>query len=207
MKKIAFFISLLLHPLFLPILTFVLIFYANPFIVSNVPHSVQKLMLIMSIIASVFPIFFIVIAHFIGVVKSLSLKDAEDRQIPFIFTSVVYGSISYLLSTNQAIYEYFPLGILIFLSVTTSITLVTMITFFWKISAHSVGICGVFGFLLGISYKYADSTLFYPILLSVFLAGLLMSSRLYLNAHNPEQVFIGAGLGFWISFFSIVFFG
>jgi membrane-associated phospholipid phosphatase len=95
--------------------------------------------------------------------------------------------------------------IVVLSSITFSIAIVTLITVFWKISAHSVGICGVIGFMFGFYQKYADPLLFYPILAIILLAGILMSARLYLNAHTPAQVFAGGLLGLTISFTTIYF--
>jgi membrane-associated phospholipid phosphatase len=96
--------------------------------------------------------------------------------------------------------------IIVLASISLSLALVTLISVFWKISAHSVGISGIAGFLFGFYYKYADQQLFYPILAIILIAGLLMSARLALNAHNPMQIFVGALLGWSISFGAIYVF-
>jgi membrane-associated phospholipid phosphatase len=81
--------------------------------------------------------------------------------------------------------------------------LVTVITFFFKISAHTTGTAGVLGCLIAIHLKYIDSMLFWPIVVALVLHGIVSSARLYLNTHDPKEVYLGAVLGFVVNFGAI----
>lgn len=89
--------------------------------------------------------------------------------------------------------------------VTVSILLVAVISNFWKISAHAVGISGMIGLLGVINNKVPDAMLFYPLIALIFMAGCLMSARLYLNAHTPSQIAGGIILGLSVSGISYIF--
>jgi membrane-associated phospholipid phosphatase len=84
---------------------------------------------------------------------------------------------------------------LVMASVTMSVLILAFVSIFWKISAHATGISGMIGLLAVINNKTPDSSLFYPILILIFLGGCLTSARLYLNAHSPLQIVAGIGLG------------
>ena len=78
---------------------------------------------------------------------------------------------------------------------------VTFINFWWKISLHSVGAGAIIGLVFVLSLKMLTPLDWY--LISAILAGgLILSSRLQLNLHNPQQVWIGLSAGFfWIDSF------
>ena len=81
--------------------------------------------------------------------------------------------------------------------------MVALLSTVFKISAHSAGAWGVVGFITAINFKYPDSQLFFPIIMSIVLAGAINSARLYLNEHDLNEVGWGSVLGFVISFGAI----
>jgi hypothetical protein len=179
--------------LFTPTLLYAVIFYFSPAVVSPISGNLRLYMLAGIVVATLLiPALFIYILYQYDVVRDLHLDEQYERTLPFIVTTVIYGVFTYYfslkLSELTAIY-------LILASITVVVALVTIIHLFWKISAHSVAISGVVGSLIGIQEKFAGSELFYPILVSILVAGLLMSARLSLNAHSPAQVLVGCLLG------------
>ena len=87
--------------------------------------------------------------------------------------------------------------------ITAIIFIVSIVTIFYKISAHSAGAWGIVGFLIGLYFKYPDNHLYYPILAAIVMAGIINSSRMYLNEHNLNEIFWGSFLGIVVSFGSI----
>jgi membrane-associated phospholipid phosphatase len=90
--------------------------------------------------------------------------------------------------------------------IAVSVLLVAVISYFYKISAHAVGICGALGYTLVISYFFPYEEMIYPVAVFILLAGLLLSARLNLNVHTPGQVFTGGLFGLVISILSFIFF-
>jgi len=65
-----------------------------------------------------------------------------------------------------------------------------MINFWWKISIHAVGAGALTATVFVLSLKMYTPLTWY--LAAVILTGgLVLSSRLRLNSHNPSQVWIG----------------
>ena len=89
--------------------------------------------------------------------------------------------------------------LIVMTSITIAVLIIALISNFWKISAHAVGISGMIGILGVINNKITDAGLFFPIVLLILLAGFLMSARLYLNSHTPMQIAGGIALGLTIS--------
>lgn len=200
-NKTARAISVLLHPLLMPTLLYAILFYFSPSALSIAnPNSQWLFLLLIFITTFLIPLVGIWLLHRMGAVNSLTMDNKNERFLPFLATTFFYMLATYLFINK--LNSYYA-TVVILGSITLSIAIVTIVSLFWKISAHSVGICGVIGFLFGLYYKNADTQLFYPILGVIVIAGLLMSARLSLNAHNPMQILIGAIVGWVISFGSI----
>ena len=119
------------------------------------------------------------------------MENHRERVFPLIFTLIPYAFSFYFLYKLPipTILATFMLGAAIAVFATI------VITFWWKISIHMVGIGGFAGFLMGLSYRLSLDVLFLFIVV-VFLSGILATSRLMLNSHNQAQVYSGFGLGF-----------
>jgi membrane-associated phospholipid phosphatase len=94
-----------------------------------------------------------------------------------------------------------------FLIIINALVLVsTVLTFFYKVSVHSVGIWGLIGILLPLNTISDTGALFYPTIAAILLAGVIMSSRLQLNVHRLSEVLSGSLIGFCTSFALMHFF-
>lgn len=135
-----------------------------------------------------------------GLIQTLQLTTLADRRLPFFLTALVYALLTYLFRFRMELISTIApeIGVLLG-SIALSILLVGIISLYWQISAHSVGISGVVGILAGVMLKFSLTELFVPLLLSVLLTGLVGSARLRLNAHTPAQIGAGVVLGLIVS--------
>ncbi|WP_139793856.1 PA-phosphatase [Reichenbachiella faecimaris] len=95
---------------------------------------------------------------------------------------------------------------LLLIATTLLVTVLTIITLWFKVSIHAAGISGVVGFFLVFGLKYPDSMAFYPLLGLLICAGLVMSARLQLNAHSPKEIWAGMCTGLGICFGTLYWF-
>jgi hypothetical protein len=106
---------------------------------------------------------------------------------------------------NHFIYSFnFPIPLFLksFIFGTAFLSLiVTLVNFWWKISIHSVGAGALIGLVMALSLKML-TPLEWHLILTLIIAGLVLSSRLKLNHHSPLQVWAGLFTGF----FGLVFF-
>ena len=127
-----------------------------------------------------------------NIISSYSINDRKERNVPLIITTVLYGTTSYIIFK-------FPIPVFLktFIFSTAFLSLiVTLINFRWKISLHSVGSGALIALVLILSVKMLTPLQWY--LIGAFVAaGLTLSSRLKLNIHNPQQVWIGLLTGFF----------
>lgn len=137
-------------------------------------------------------------------IQNFSMPTREERILPFAMITIYYGVSSYLVVDKLPVNDIVSL---VLYTITGLILLLTLITFFCKISAHALAIGGVLGLLCAINLSLPESELLIPIIIIALLSGFIMSARLYLNSHNPPQVYSGAFLGFFLSFSSVLIFG
>ena len=142
------------------------------------------------LITFIFPLFMMILFQRIGIIKSLYMKTKEERTLPYLMTIIFFYLTSYLLKQIQIspIFYYFILG------ATFLIIITLIINFFWKISIHMIGIGGMLGTFMGLSFLWMIDISFLIILL-VLCSGITGFARLKLNAHNPAQIYSGFLLG------------
>ena len=79
----------------------------------------------------------------------------------------------------------------------------SIVSKFWKISLHMLGIGGVVGVLFSLNILFGG--LFKFAILSILVAGILAMARLAEKAHSESQIYIGFLIGFLIEFGSVLF--
>ena len=125
-----------------------------------------------------------------GKISSLYMQDANERLMPYL-GAVVYYIALFMLFRNSGLSSFY--GIIVLAAIAALVTSL-LINYKFKISAHMVGVGGVVGVLFGMIYRL-QIELLYPILLMLFIAGIIGYARLKLKAHSPTQVYFGFVVG------------
>ena len=166
-------------------------------------NSFRGFALLIFISTFVFPVLNILFFKLFGSIQSLSMPTREERVIPFLFIAVLYGVITYLFYSKFRVGladSIFKMLVIINLLVITS----SLITFFYKVSVHSLGIWGLVGILVPFNRMTENGELLYPTLGLIVIAGFVMSARLQLQAHRPREILVGALSGFGVGFLATV---
>lgn len=132
----------------------------------------------------------------VKIIPSLKMEELKSRRIPYFLTFLLYLFFGLFLKFRLPILNEI---IVCIFSIAFCLFLVFVISLFWKISAHAIGISGLVGSFIGFYLKLGADRLFFPILISIILLGLIGTARLKLNAHTPLQILAGAALGFVVS--------
>ena len=213
--RFAQILSALLHPLLMPTIIFGILFYVAPESIQNLElfngsarvglMSLKTgLLLLIFLQTFILPVFSIYCLHRFGFVNDLKMETLEDRRIPYIVTVAIYTFVATFFTMKL---KQLPEVALIMTGIAFSIAAVAIISLYWKISAHAVGISGTLGALIGIVIKFESYELFYPIITVILISGLLIAARLHLNAHTPAQVIAGSFLGLIVSLSVVLFSG
>lgn len=128
-----------------------------------------------------------------GAVRSLHMERIQDRLIPFTTICIYFILTTYFLYQRN---EFDPILWYTLSVITATIIGLTLITFFWKMSAHMTGLGGLLAVVIVMSDTFPTFQSLYPLIIGILLAGIVGTSRLYLNAHSPREVYAGLVYGF-----------
>ncbi len=186
-------ISILFHPIFMPILGISLLFYTNSYI-SYTLHKEMKnaVLLLVGLNTIAMPVLITSFLLWRGIISSPKMAHMRERTIPYAGTLVFYALTIYLLKD-----VYLPAILVRFMvAALISVFCAFIINFFWKISAHLIGMGGLCGALACMSIKL-QTDVTWLLILAVFISGLVGASRILLKAHSPSQVYAGYFIGFF----------
>ncbi len=191
--------SFFFHPLLMTSFGILLIFSSGINLWNLTFEQKRAIFLIIFSGTFLLPICFIPLFLLFRMIGSVQMNSLKERLLPLFFTLVVYF-FTYLL-----IYDFLPEPIFLFMKgVVVSVAVVFLVSTVWKISAHMVGIGGLAGLVLSLSFTYSVN-LFAILVPVILVAGLTGFSRIELKAHNPRQVYSGflAGAAIMIMVFYI----
>ena len=175
-----------------------------------------KLILLVFLSTFVMPAFALVLMRSLNMVESISLHERKERIGPYIITAVFYLWMFVNFKHNQTI----PFALTVAaLGATIALFGVFFFNNFTKISAHAAGVGGLLGLTAINSFYFSFDTfslntwLFgtlevstnFLLLLVIVLAGIVCTSRLFLKAHTPGQVYSGLAVGFVAQFLALWF--
>ena len=161
------------------------------------------ILLLVFVTTFIIPIFSILGLRTTMTISSVRLEKRSERILPFTFITVFYGLTTYLFHSKIEIND---LILLIFMSATLLVALLTIITVFFKISVHAAGAGCMIGYLLALMQIFPDQQLLGTLIVIIMISGLILSARLFLNAHKPLEAYSGFFLGLMISFLSLYLF-
>lgn len=191
LKIVANIISVLLHPVFMPLIGCVFLYHSMPQSFEDIKPKVLNGWLGMVIINTImFPIILMLLLKGLGFIKSIYLKDVKERVIPLIGTMVFYFW-PYLVAKNVAAPEA---ARILMLGNFWGIVLVFVITIFFKISMHSSGVGSLLGFTLVMSLL-SQKILFLPLPIVLMMCLLVFWARYSSNAHSAKELWLGIAVG------------
>jgi hypothetical protein len=184
-------ISVIFHPVFMPLYGMLIIFSAHT-LFGFLPFSVKKILFSIVLLNNVFlPLSIIPYLKYRNQIKSWSMDTRRERILPLFIASVLYAATSYIIIRYPV-----PLFIKTYITGIFVISLaLTAVNLWWKISVHATAIGSVTAMVVVLTFRMS-SHLLWPVLVVFICSGLILSSRLKLNAHNPAEVWTGYLTGF-----------
>lgn len=184
-------LSFVFHPLFIPVyIIWFLLYYTGVF--PGINGADKGLLLIRFLVMyTVFPLLTVVIARALGFVKTIYMRDAKDRIIPYIACGVYYFWMWWVLK-NQPEFprELVMLSLAIFLASSAGL----IFNSFLKVSMHGMSIGVMIAFILLIAFTTDENMGFY-ISMALLVAGVVCTARLINSDHRPVEVYLGLGIG------------
>lgn len=194
---IANILSVGFQPILMPILCLVLLYQFNDSI--NFLHerdSILKMYILGITFTIIIPLLVFGFFFWMGWVSDVNLTKRKERVLPFFISILLFGGFYYFAKIDPKIND-FILPLLFGFIVGTLIA--NLITSFWKISIHALGISSTWGAVVVSSMAFDDYTPWLLVLLGILTFGVAWS-RLWLNRHTLMQLIAGSLLGFFSTF-------
>jgi len=189
--NLAKIVSIVFHPLLIPLYGLAILLSAPTFL-KYLPVEAKRVLFTVILIDNVFlPLALLPFLKYRNLISSFNIDDRRERIIPLLITSILYCTTSFIVFRYQI-----PFFLKSFIFATSVVAIVvSMINFWWKISVHAVGAGALTATVFSLSLKMHTPLTWY-LLAVILVSGIILSSRLRLNAHNPSQVWVGFLTGF-----------
>lgn len=194
-------ISILLHPIFIPVISFYLSIRMVPSLDFTIANYQDYLLLILIICTIILPAFCMLFLIKFDVISSLEMTKNQERPIPLLLTG---GFLILSLKLTEKLLIFTPVLKKELVGAIIIILLASIISKFWKISLHMLGVGGLIGVLVSLQYLYGG--LSSMIIYFMLIAGITAMARIYLKAHNHSQIYVGFIVGFIIECVIILLF-
>jgi hypothetical protein len=191
-RMIAKVISILFHPLFIPVYVFLFFTLYAPS--GTAIRSWDKTRLSLSVIAMyvIFPLATVLLCRALGFIESVMLRTQKDRIIPYVACGVYYFWMWYVLRNQPE----FPLPlVMLAMGIFIASSLGLILNSFYKISMHTTaaGVMSTFVCLLGI---IEDINMGFYISMALLATGMISTARMINSDHNPFEIYLGLLSGF-----------
>ena len=140
-------ISVIFHPLFIPVYGILILFYISGTFLSYLPGVVKRIVLIIIAVNTIIlPLSVVPLLISQKVIKSIHMDSSRERIIPLMMNCIFYYLGFYLLNRLQV-----PELIKIYVLASFSVVVVTLlVSLKWKISIHMIGIGGLTGAIISL---------------------------------------------------------
>jgi len=218
LKSIAYIFSVIFHPLLMVTYMLLILLSVNPHSFGPERAAGGIRIILMTFFSTFFiPLISVLMMKALKLIPSIELKNAEDRIGPFIVTGVFYISTFYLVYRNPNMPVAFKAC---FLGAVIGLFLAFFINLFSKISLHAVGVGGFLGMVLItvqqselFPFVWNSSILgmvevgiFGLLTTAILVSGIVGTSRLILDAHEPKDLYGGYLVGLATQFIALSFF-
>jgi len=196
--KLSKLISIVLHPIFMPLLALHLTLSAFPSIASANQdlHYIYGIVIFYTIILPLLSVFFLIKK---GKVSSLEMSNHKERSLP-LFVAVIWMSLGFYMLNN--ILFHLPILKAEIIGAILIMLFAAIISKFWKISLHLLGIGGVIGIFIAL--QLIEGEALDLLLIFILLSITLGVARIKQKAHNHTQVYMGFLLGMSIEVITLL---
>lgn len=198
--SISKFISIILHPIFMPFAAIYLSIKLIPGVKFTIAPYIGFIYLILIFSTIILPLISVLFLINQKRVSSIEMSNFRERPLP-LFIAAICMVFGYYKMGGVLIYS--PILKAEIMGAIIIIISASAISRYWKISVHMLGIGGVIGVMVALNSLFGG--LAEIIMLLLFLGGALGVARLKEQAHNKMQIYTGFLIGFLIELTSVLF--
>jgi len=190
-KRFAQFVSIVLHPLILPLIGLLILFNSGTY-TSLMSFSAKKILFLMIGTGSfLFPVTLLLFMSYRKLISDFPISDRKERFLPMTLVFLLFlftFFLIYRLPVNRLIHGYL-------LAICISLLLSIFANVFIKVSLHMVALGGISGLIFSLFRLFGVSVQLFFVL-SVLAAGLAGYAMLKLERHSEKEIYSGYLLGF-----------
>jgi len=194
-------ISIILHPIFMPIATIYISLALFPNIGFAISKNLNFIYLILFFSTIFIPLISVLFLIKVNLVSSLEMSDYNERFFPLLITTVSMFTGYYILE-GILILSFLLRDIMMGAIIIVFIS--SIISKYWKISLHMLGVGGMVGVMFSLNFLYGE--IMNILIIFILISGLLGVARIKEKAHNNLQVYIGFLTGFFVEFYFVLMF-
>lgn len=200
MTKLAKVISVLFHPIQIPLYGILCFFFYSPFAWIPVTASYKCFVIASThLYTAVFPALVVWWMKRVGVVSDFFVRDRKERTPLYAATIILYFAWFYSLWRLARMPH---MAVAAALAIVLINLIVMLFNLRWKVSAHAAACGGVVGVITAISYLLYLNPV-WLVCMSLVYSLVVMLARLLLEEHTPLQLivgfFVGVG-GAWMAY-------
>ncbi|MFK7806568.1 MAG: hypothetical protein AB8F74_02085 [Saprospiraceae bacterium] len=207
LRIIAYFFSIVFHPLLMLTYMLVLLLVVNPYLFAGIQVGGSiKFVLRIFLSSFVIPAFAVGMMKALDMIESFEMKSKSERIGPYIITGILYMWLFQNLLNNPEIPGAFKIFLL---GATLGLFMAFFFNLFTKISMHALGMGGLLGMtiLTMLLFSYETFTINIGpasaleismsalLMLVILLTGVVCTSRLILGAHSLQDLYSGFIIG------------
>ena len=193
-------LSFVFHPVLMPTYAILLLLYFSKMFSQFMPIEQKTHLINLTLIFTLLlPLLGVFLLKKLKIVSSIYMENQKERKWPLLIAISSY----YLLFRMFEFLHIHPIIIKLILGAILILFLAVIISNFWKISLHMLGIGGVFGAFLAFQYLFGGKL--FLIILLLLCSGLVAYARINENAHTLKQVYLGFLVGFCTEFLIFYF--
>ena len=183
-------LSFVFHPVLMPTYAILLLLYFSKVFSQFMPIEQKTHLINLTLIFTLLlPLLGVFLLKKLKIVSSIYMENQKERKWPLLIAISSY----YLLFRMFEFLYIHPIIINLVLGAILILFLAVIISNFWKISLHMLGIGGVFGAFLAFQFLFGGKL--FLIILLLLCSGLVAYARINENAHTLKQVYLGFLVG------------
>ncbi|MBN2484908.1 MAG: hypothetical protein JXB34_02935 [Bacteroidales bacterium] len=191
MKFAANLVSILFHPVLMPLAGIYVMLNSGIYLV-EFPGEIKKyIYLIVALFSIVLPLAVLSLLAYWHLVRDMVLSARHERFMPmslsFVSVFVLHVILSRTIPVKLLTAYTFSMAVVIVVYLLSNIS--------FKTSMHLLGLGGISGLLAMLSAVF-HTDLFFLVALVVLVSGIVAAARLYLEAHTIAELVAGFAIGF-----------
>ena len=208
MKWLANIISIVFHPIYMPVyMSYVIVHFLPQYfpLLHGKHYNIMLGMLAMLMVG--FPLISIAIMRGLGMIQSFKMEDSKERFIPMIAVATFYLWAYFMYKpTSKMVFSSDPMLANMILGSVIGVFFAFIFNSFYKISFHTIA-AGAFVSLVVSILPYSSFDMTLLLIASILIAGAVASARLYLKEHTTKEVNAGLLAGYFAMFFAYQVYG